>query len=109
MKNGFWVKKQDLRACFTSVYRERFVPPVPQRPGSSSLLNRAHGDYVAFQELLLPPSGKARLSQEQWGVEAAAFPLGRPALLPQHLEELALPLVRVPQQARELLGAGWPC
>lgn len=65
--------------------------------------------YVAFQELLLPPSGKARLSQEQWGVEAAAFPLGRPALLPQRLEELALPLVRVPHQAGGLRGAAGPC
>lgn len=36
MKNGSWVKKQDLGACFTSVYRGRSVPPVPQRPGSSS-------------------------------------------------------------------------
>lgn len=50
--------------------------------------------FVAFQELLPPPLGRAHLSREQWGVAAAAFPSGRPALLPQPSQELARPLVR---------------
>lgn len=65
-----------------------------RRPGSSFFANPSSQWRVAFQELLRPPLGKARPSQEQWGAEAVAFPSGRPALLPRALEESALPLVR---------------
>lgn len=74
------------------------MPPVgavsSQRLGFSSFAAPASWWDVAFQELLRPPLGKVRPSQEQWGVEAVAFPSGRPALLPRALEESALPLVR---------------